>query len=404
MARRRKRKSVIRRLTGFLARLIVPVILAGFGFYYLKLNGLILQPQPEAQSTAEPSSKPEEVNDLPRNEAYYYRFLSEAEQKVYRTILQACENYDMAPSLPNGTGEDAMYHAVTAFTRDCPQYWWVNNTYNYYRNGFGEIVSMEFQSDGNEADRMAEIGRIADAVLADCPGTPYEAYKYLYDWVIDNADYDESAPNGQNLTGVFLDHRAVCAGYAGAYQYLCERAGLFCTYVSGTAVMKDGTSGSHAWNLIRIKDAYYWADTTWGDPMFEGSEAPGTNYNYFCVSDRVINAEHRIDTALRNSEERVPLNAEYPACSDDSYDWYVRNGAYFETYDPEAVRQYILGVAAEGGRAELKFGSPEALLEAVNDLISNEAFFRILQEAGIRCTSLSYVLFEPIGAVWIMPG
>jgi len=53
---------------------------------------------------------------------------------------------------------------------------------------------------------------------------------------------------------------------------------------------------------------------------------------------------------------------------------------------------------------DLKFGSPEELQNAVTDLLVNERFFSILQESGIPCTQLSYVLFEPIGAVWILPG
>ncbi len=410
MARRRKRKSLLTRLLGFFLRVLLLVLLVCLGLYAARRAGILQESEPEsirpeAPAVSEvPKEQPEAVTEaLPGNEAYYYKFLTEDEQAVYRIILQACENYDFEPELRGGTDEDTMYHAVIAFTEDYPQYYWVNSAYTYYRNAFGRIVSLSFPSNGTERETLARIEQTADAVLADCPGSPYEAYKYLYDWIIDTADYDEAAPNGQNLNGVILDHRAVCAGYSKAYQYLCERAGLFCTTVSGTAVMKDGSYGSHAWNLIRIGDRYYWADTTWGDPMFEGSEAPGKNYNYFCVSDRVINAEHRVETALRNNEERTPLNVGYPTCDDDSLDWYVLNGSYFETYDPEAVRQYILRTAPYTDRTELKFGSPEVLNEAISDLIYGERYFQILQEAGISCTSLSYALFESLGAVWLSP-
>ena len=51
----------------------------------------------------------------------------------------------------------------------------------------------------------------------------------------------------------------------------------------------------------------------------------------------------------------------------------------------------------------MKFGSLDELMNAKGDLINNEQFFRILQSAGVPCTTISYVLFEPIGAIWIIP-
>ena len=216
--------------------------------------------------------------------------------------------------------------------------------------------------------------------------------------MIDLADYDGAHPEqGQTIKSVFVNHRSVCAGYSRAFEYLCRKAGLECVYVTGTAVLNNGENGSHAWNLIRIQDQWYWCDVTWGDPVFEGQGEGEMNYNYFCVSDRELTKEHVIDY---NPSD---LSVEYPSCPDDSLNWYVLNQAYIETYDEETMRQYVTWRASEGmEKIVMKFSNQEELGKAVYELIEQEKIFRFLNDAGMMCHSLSYVKFEGISAMWIV--
>ena len=406
------------RIFGFFMRVLLAAMIIYFGLRIAAHYGIIDQSalQEVSESVSEtvgehvdlpglPSAKPV-INWDTSKEGYYYAFLNEDEQQVYQTILQACESFEFKVELPKAVSTDTLFHAVCAVTCDYPEYYWVNTSYTYFKNAYDNVLSVEFASNGDEAQKLAEIERMADEVLADLPATDYAAYKYLYDWVIETTDYDASAAeSGQHLTSVFFDHRSVCAGYSKAFQYLCHKAGLKCTYVTGTAVMRDGSQGSHAWNLIRVNGTYCWADVTWGDPLFEGYETTATNYNYFAVSDRFLRKEHTIDTMIASEENQTPLQVEYPVCDSNDWDWYVQNGSFFETYDAQAVKNYILWAQyAVLPRVDLKFGSSEELMNAVADLLTNERFFYILQESGIPCTQLSYVLFEPIGAVWILPG
>ncbi len=52
----------------------------------------------------------------------------------------------------------------------------------------------------------------------------------------------------------------VCAGYAKAFQYLCDKGGLTCYYVTGI------TSGEHAWNIVRLQGKNYLVDITNSEP------------------------------------------------------------------------------------------------------------------------------------------
>jgi hypothetical protein len=257
---------------------------------------------------------------------------------------------------------------------------------------------MVYKTDGTEEMTLKRIEEIADNVLLYLPEGEYEGYKYLYEYIIDHTDYDPySAYDSQTMTSVFLNQRSVCAGYARAFQYLCKRAGLDCIYVTGTAAADDGTVEGHAWNMVRINGQYYWCDVTWGDPVFKDSSSGEINYNYFCVSDREILHEHTIN------EKLAYLTVSYPACTDDSLNWYYLQNAYFETYDEETMRQYIVSKAYEGAtKIVMKFPDNEQMWIAENQLIDQELIFRFLYDAGYSCSSLSYMKYPGVSAMWII--
>lgn len=83
-----------------------------------------------------------------------------------------------------------------------------------------------------------------DAAADDSTNTPYgDPWQLIY--VFD----------GNSGTNV------VCEGYAKAFQYLCEIAGIECYTVSGT--MSGGTGeGAHMWNLVRLGGKSYLVDVT----------------------------------------------------------------------------------------------------------------------------------------------
>ena len=83
----------------------------------------------------------------------------------------------------------------------------------------------------------------------------------VYTYVIDNTEYVIS-DDDQSIAGAFWKKQAVCAGYAGAVQYLLERLDIPCIYVEGDAA--NSTQG-HAWNIVELNGQYYYVDATNGD-------------------------------------------------------------------------------------------------------------------------------------------
>lgn len=102
----------------------------------------------------------------------------------------------------------------------------------------------------------AQLEAAANECIYSIPSdaSDYEKIKYVYEYIIDLTDYDANGIDTQNIQSVLLYQKSVCAGYSKAFQYILNRMGLFCTYITGT--IRDG--GDHGWNMVRIGENYYY--------------------------------------------------------------------------------------------------------------------------------------------------
>ena len=123
------------------------------------------------------SSPEPAVNREPSQEEYYYAFLNEEEQQIYQTVLQACESFAFKVELPKAVSTDTLFHAVCALTFDHPEYYWVNTSYTYFKNAYDNVLSVEFATNGDDAQKLAEIVRMAGNEQAAITATDYTAYK-----------------------------------------------------------------------------------------------------------------------------------------------------------------------------------------------------------------------------------
>ena len=170
--------------------------------------------------------------------------------------------------------------------------------------------------------------------------------------------------NAQNIQSVLLYQKSVCAGYSKAFQYILNRMGLFCTYITGT--IRDG--GDHGWNMVRIGENYYYVDVTWGDPVFanqmdgEGSQTRVTNYNYLCCTETGPCLKTHVPS------DAVPL----PACTSDDYNYYKRNGCCHATFDYDTIYNALMNSVWNGSsNIVMKFGSDEAYQTARYEMFEN---------------------------------
>ena len=94
-------------------------------------------------------------------------------------------------------------------------------------------------------------------------------------YLVATVSYDMSEIENENqyLTdsykayGALVNGKAVCSGYAKAFDLLAKKCGLSSTVVTGTAYNSDGRDGPHAWNQIYLDGDWYNVDVTFEDPI-----------------------------------------------------------------------------------------------------------------------------------------
>lgn len=267
---------------------------------------------------------------------YYYGLLNEEEKGIYQEIYQGMAGHEDEIYIHCKDAEQAN-RILGEVLRDYPDFFWCDGAVSStsYEQGDGKesytIVSPEYNCSAEEKEiRQQQIDEVTSGVLQGISdeASDYEKILYVYEYIVNSVEYDLEAPDNQNIYSSLVGKRSVCAGYSKAAQYLLERLGISAIYVTGMA----NGSNSHAWNLVRCGGEYYHVDTTWGDPVYqiaEGEEAPqweNISYDYMCCNDEEIYRTHQADA-------EYPL----PACNGMTWNYYVVNGMYYDSYDADVA-------------------------------------------------------------------
>lgn len=112
------------------------------------------------------------------------------------------------------------------------------------------------------------------AKLSQFAVTDGEKAKAIYDWIAHHIAYDvEMFYSGQyrfvRPEDVLKSRKAICSGYAILYQALAKEMGLQAVIIPGTAKgvsygVSQNNDENHAWNAVKIDNAWYLVDVTWG--------------------------------------------------------------------------------------------------------------------------------------------
>lgn len=278
---------------------------------------------------------------------YVYEQLSADDQERYLILLDAFQSRE-GRAYPE-TDMDDLARMRDCVLADHPELFSIGGIEMQTTSNLGSglvtglTVEGQYLYSAEEAAALQpQIDAAADACLAGMPdGDDYAKAKYLYEYLAENVEYDHGdwgeGSAGQTIADVLVGRRAVCAGYARTFQYLMQRAGVTCVYVTGTA-----NGGSHAWCAAFLDGNWYFVDPTWGDPQFldEGGAAADfgrVNYDYLCVTGDDIAATHVADCPY-------PL----PACVSDADNYFVREGLVVTDSDLEWAGHLIEAAVARG--------------------------------------------------------
>lgn len=232
----------------------------------------------------------------------YYAQLDESSQRLYRELQSkfsqpGVSQVKLQISIPKTLSDTSeistwlkteLYPTFEALNRDHPEMPWLESgsfqpSYSYDEH-FYTSVTITLKNVSPHSNNISEFQKaIANAVteIDKKIGSSSDSYSkiraihdYLCDLILyekdeeDNTSFDQSA-----YSALVAPNKTVCAGYAMSFKLLCDRYGIPCLYINGTA-----NDGNHAWNYVRMDDLgsqWYAVDATWND------EKTYTSYYYF---------------------------------------------------------------------------------------------------------------------------
>ena len=328
-----------------------------------------------------------------QTQAFHYNRLSEPEQKLYGEILYILQEHleDIQISTTDSGEVEKVFQCVL---NDHPEIFYVEG-YTLTRYALGEELKMMTLSgtysmtpEAIEAKKQL-IDSYVNQCFASLPtgdGSQYAIARYVYEYLIENTEYDAGAPDNQNICSVFITHRSVCQGYAKATQYLLQKAGIEATLIMGTVQNGEG----HAWNIVEMNGEQYYVDATNGDqPGFlEGGavsleEHKTTIYDYLCPFPQEYEQ-------LYTASDEFPV----PECTATNLNFYVLNQACFDTYDEQQIYDFCC-MRLENGAAvvRFKFTSQEAFDAACQQWIQ-EGYVQKIAEYYLKMYGLSTVEYH----------
>lgn len=149
---------------------------------------------------------------------------------------------------------------------------------------------------------MKKVPKIIPKIIEE-DMTDFQKVKAVHDYLIKNVRYDEDA---FSVWSAILEGRAVCEGYAAAFELFMEELGIKTMKITGV------TKGwLHEWNLVNLDGEWYHVDVTWDDP---GTEDSGDHlyYYYFLISDKQMKSQNQDPKRTWDTEY-------YPKCTSEKY-------------------------------------------------------------------------------------
>ena len=269
------------------------------------------------------------------NSQFFYKQLNDTQKIIYDGLKQNKQNLKQGDyviefeedfsdilSKDNGKEELGKYYqtAIEAFMHDNPDLFYIDvnkmyvnmkttirfftTTYEVYISAKeGQTyLSNDFANQNQVETAILAVENSKNRILEKTNGTDYQKISYIHDYLVDNIDYDSDylSPGTYTIYGALVGKKCVCEGYAKAFKYLLNEAGIECELMQGIGINSSGGKESHAWNCVKLKNNWYEVDPTWDDPVvyeitgnrITGRMSDDMRYKYFLKSSSTFEKDH----------------------------------------------------------------------------------------------------------------
>lgn len=345
-------------------------IISGFLLMMLLMTGCSAGKEQGITSGGTPEYTEVTVEDSVFKDKFYFEQFSEEEQLVYKEIYQGL--YDSQEQITVHSNDGNQVNRIfVAVMLDFPEIFWTDgsgksSTYNdSYTVLEPTYIYASEEKEKRETEIEDEIAQILDNVPAQ--SSEYEKIKYIYEYLVESVAYVEDASDNQNIYSSIVNKESVCAGYAKANQYLLERLGIPCIYVTGTANGRTGTE-SHAWNIVKCDGEYYYVDVTWADSMKNEEEIL---YDYLCCDEQTLDKTHVAEG-----------DYDFPECDSDDLNYYRLNQMYYEEAKSEELLDAMYETIDDEGDCTIFKFSDSEVYEDAKELLIDELISTASQYLG----------------------
>lgn len=263
---------------------------------------------------------------------YFYNQMTEDEKSYWDAMDTICMEYltteGNAVNTSNGgyrmqavwgskLDADTMSNVAKIFRYSNPQYYFLGTAlYTVYRgNEISKVwgIYPAFGVGAERAEATEAVKTQADTwqQQIDSCSTGEKKAEKIHDLICDKVYYNqalvdnnfstENTEYSQSVYSVLCTDKTVCAGYAQAFEMMCNGSGIDAVAV---------TSYNHEWNKVRLYDSWYNVDCTWDD------QSGGFYYNYFLRNDEYYDTCSQYS---KNCHKEESYWEDYlPVCSLDS--------------------------------------------------------------------------------------
>ena len=277
---------------------------------------------------------------------YYYNRLSDWDRKIYDQILSGLKRMDS--EIPcSAHNFDDLTRLREAVIADHPELYWVGTAWRMKQSGLQFSLLPEYTMKRSKMNlfkpQLDKVLSEFDAYCGRC-STDAERLEKAFRYIVEKVAYDKGAPRNQTIISALINHQSVCAGYSKSLQFLLQKYGIECFYVSG---MTKRSNGPHAWNIVNLGGNYCHTDVIYGDRSYTDGEMvkygiPGeleAEYAFLCMTD---------EEALRDRTVQTVGGINVPVCEHGELSWYWRNGLHFS--DAKAAWDHIEKLLRTGQR------------------------------------------------------
>lgn len=228
-------------------------------------------------------------------------------------------------------------------------------------------VIFEYSFDADELSRMNMASenaakKIMDGITDDMDD--YEKLKYFHDYLVLNCENSTTDPYAATIYGALVKKKALCEGYAKAFSYLCNLAGIENVIVTGETYVK------HVWNMVKIDGNWYHVDVTW-DNSDDGLHKEKPNvvlYQYFMITDSIIRNNHIISDYPTEAPKATAMKENY----------FVREGTEItreEDFITASEKAILDAVEKHRDGAMVKFDTTDLYISVASDLLNQNKDF-----------------------------